>query len=436
MSIPINTTFEKEWKVEKKVEHYYQEIIHTLKTHDEWRSQTLNLSAAENVHSPSVKKALSSDLTQRYADYQGRNPAARKYQGTRYIQQLESLVTELILEVFHARYAEIRGISGHITDVAVMLGLTAPGGTILEIGSDPGGHGDGRKLCENPLIDAKIGFLPFDAKEYTVDLPQTIQMMREVRPSLIKLGTSSFLFPHPVAEIREEAERLGGMHVVYDASHVFGLIAGGLFQDPLTEGAQVMMGSTHKTMPGPQGGLILMNDAAIAEKVSAAVYPILVSNHHLSRLPGLSVALLELLAFGKEYAAQIVANARRLGDEIHRRGVPVVAAHKGYTRSHTILLQTRQFGDNHVLADRLDEANIIVNASRLPAELGSQGIRIGLQEITHLGAKEDDMEKIADFIVKIIRNEKSPAEIAPQIAEYRKDFQEVAYDLGSPRSSS
>ncbi len=416
-------------RLQQSISQYYQQVCQTLKDHDQWRRQTLNLSAAENIASPLVKKMLASDLTQRYADYQGRDPQARKYQGTRYIQQVEALTTQILQEVFHAQYVEVRGISGHITDIAVMLGLARPGSTICEVASEPGGHGDGRKLCENPLIDARIAYLPFDPVEYTLDLPKTIELMRNQRPNLVKLGSSCFLFPHPVREIRAEADRLGDIYVAYDASHVFGLVASGLFQDPLAEGAHVVMGSAHKTLPGPQGGIILSNDAAVAEKVSAAIYPILVSNHHLSRMPALSMALLETLAFGREYAQQIVANARKLGEEIHSRGVPVVAAHKGFTQSHTILLQTGQFGDNKEIANRLDEANIIVNACRLPAELGGQGLRIGLQEITHLGAKETDMPAIADFIVKVVRNEAEAPLIARQVAEYRQGFQEVIYNL-------
>jgi len=406
---------------------YFERIQSTLREHQNWRKSTLNLSAAENVHSPAVDRLLVSDLSQRYADYQGRDPSARKYQGTRYIQEIEALTTELVQKVFHARYIELRGVSGHVTDDAVMLGLATPGGVIVEVGSDPGGHGDGRKLCENALINARIDYFPFDAHNYNIDLPQTIRLMREVRPSLIKLGTSSFLFPHPAAEICEEARRLGNMRVAYDASHVYGLIAGGFFQDPLQEGVDVVMGSTHKTLPGPQGGLILSNDEQVINLVSAAVYPILVSNHHLSRLPAFSMALLETLEFGQKYAAQIIQNAKRLGLEIHRLGIPVVASHKDFTESHTILLQTAPFGDHKTLANLLDQANIIVNASRLPVELGGQGIRIGLQEITRLGATVEDMKIIAGWIVQIIRREKSPAAIAAEVASFRQNFQTVQF---------
>lgn len=417
--------------MDAEVRGFLDRIKATLNEHERWRSNALNLSAAENAQSPAVKGLLTSDLTQRYADYQGRDTSARKYRGTRYIQSIEALTTELLQKVFSAGFVELRGVSGHITDIAVMLGLTRPGGIILETGSDPGGHGDGRKLCENPLISAQIAYFPFDARQYTIDLDRTIAYMREHRPNLIKLGTSSFLFPHPVAAIREEADRLGDMWVAYDASHVFGLIAGGRFQDPLREGAHVMMGSSHKTLPGPQGGLILSNDAAAIEKVSAAIYPILVSNHHLARLPALSMALVENLLYGREYAAQIIANARQLAEQIHRLGVPVVAAHKGYTESHTILLQTKDFGDNQEIARRLDDEKIIVNASRLPSELGGHGIRIGVQEITRRGAKETDMKAIAQLIVQVIRKQRPAGQTAMQVEAFCSGFQSLSFALGA-----
>jgi glycine hydroxymethyltransferase len=251
--------------------------------------------------------------------------------------------------------------------------------------------------------------------------------MRKLRPNLILLGTASLLFPLPVAEICYEARRLETVSVAYDASNVLGLIAGGQFQDPLADGVDLLFGSTHHTLPGPQGALILTNNFRAASAVSTAVSPTLVNNHHLGRIPGLATALLEMLEFGKVYAAQMVANARALGAEILHLGIPVVAAQKGFTQSHVILLQTSHLDDHKLLAERLEKAGIIVNICHLPHELGDQGLRIGVQEITHQGAMETDMLPIAAFIVDILRGTRTPESVAGSVAEFRKQFQQAYY---------
>ncbi len=415
-----------------KADEYRDALLTSLREQESWRKRTLSLSAAENTLSPAVRSSLVSDLVHRYGDYQGRDASDRKYQGTRYIQQIESLTTELAQQVFHASHVELRAVSGHTADLAVILGLVRPEGAILDLGPEAGGHRAAEKLCSNPLIKAHVEFLPFDWELYNIDLSKTLKMMRELRPSLVLLGSSLFLFPHPVAAIKEEARRLGDMHVAYDASHVFGLLAGRAFQDPLGEGADVVMGSTHKTLPGPQGGLILTNDGSVAERVSAAVYPILVSNHHLFRMPALALALIEMMTFGKEYAGQVVANAKALGEAIQGTGVPVVGASRGFTESHTLLLQTHELGESRDLANRLEEANITVNRIRLPEPLGGQGLRLGVQEITRLGARETDMASVAGFVCDILLAKTPPAIVAGAVADFRASLPGVVFALDGP----
>jgi len=402
-------------------------IKNLLSDHELWRASTLNLCASENVLSPIAKSNYVSDLMHRYGDYQDRDLNTRKYQGAKYIQQIEEVTRNIAQEIFDAKYVELRGISGQVTDLAVILALTTPGGLIFELGANAGGHRDGIKLSSNPLVNTKVEFLPFDADEFNIDLDNTISMMRALRPSLIKLGSSNFLFPHPVADIVDEAMRLGNMIVAYDASHVLGLIAGNTFQNPLGGGADVVMGSTHKTLPGPQGGIILSNNISIIEKISAATYPIMVSNHHLHRYPALAITLLEMQEFGNIYAFQTINNAKALGDALHRMGIPVVGARKGYTQSHTLLLQTSSFGKSSEIAWELENVNIIVTACRLPSKLGGEGLRIGVQEMTRMGMKEKHMSQVAEFLCEVINGQDEPNIHKDEVSEFRREFNNIQY---------
>ncbi len=395
--------------------------------HEVWRSRCVNLIASENALSPAVKRYLGCDLAQRYGDYVGRNIEARKYRGTRWAEQIEEMVTSLAAEVYKAKYVELRAISGHIAGSAVIMGLSKPGDTILELGRDLGSHRMAYKLGLASAMSLKVDFLPFDPWSYNIDLPRAIEMVKRVRPRLVILGSSNFLFPHPVREMAAALEDLPETILAYDASHVLGLIAGGHFQDPLDEGARIVFGSTHKTLPGPQGGLILSNSLELMERVAATIYPAVVTNHHLSRLPALALALLEMKQWGDAYARQTIANAQRLAAAMDAKEVPVVSRDGHFTESHTILLRVASFGNGEDIANRLEQSNIIVTPAYLPEALGREGIRVGVQEITRLGAKEDDMAPLASLIAAVITGEKSPHDALCLVEEYASQFRSVHF---------
>jgi glycine hydroxymethyltransferase len=218
---------------------------------------------------------------------------------------------------------------------------------------------------------------------------------------------------------------------------VLGLIAGGRFQNPLTEGAHIVFGSSHKTLPGPQGGLIFSNNANWMDMVSDAVYPALVTNHHPFRLPALGMALLEMKKWGSAYAEQIVVNAQQLAAEILSKGVEVVSSRDGrFTESHTILIKAHRFGSAREVAERLERANIIVNSCVLPEQLGLEGIRIGVQEITRLGAKTGDMGPLSSFIVDAIAESRSAADVARDVEAFSEHFQTVHFTWDSDNEES
>ncbi len=396
-------------------------------SHENWRRECINLIASENVLSPAVRRYLSSDLVQRYGDYTGRDLAARRYQGNRYIVELERTVNQLACEVFGAAHVELRSLSGHIAGTAVLMGLTEPGDTILELGRDGGSHRQAGRVATPSLIDLKTHFLPFDPYRYNLDLDRAIAMIDELRPRMVILGSSNFLFPHPVREISAALKRHPGAILVYDASHVMGFLAAGRFQNPLAEGAQIVFGSTHKTLPGPQGGIIFSNDRELMERVTEAVSPSLVTNHHLFRFPALGLCLLEMQRWGAQYADQISANSQALGKALEARDIEMVSYDGCYSRSHTILARTARYGKGKDAAERLERANIILTYATLPEALGTEGLRIGTQEITRLGATEKDMEPLAQLIADVVTGRRSPEAVLPEAKAFAARFQQCRF---------
>jgi glycine hydroxymethyltransferase len=405
------------------------EIESLLEQHNSFRENCLNLIASENIPSPLVERLLVEDLDRRYGNYSGIDLHQRSYQGNGFIAQIEEYAHNLAKQLFGAAYADLRPLSGNIAGIATTFALGSPGDTVLEV---DGGHRYAYKLASSPLqVELRSVPIPWDGVNYNIDLPQTIALIREYRPKLINIGTARFLFPHPIQEIKAELRKSNPeSYLIYDAAHVMGLIAGKRFQAPLQEGADVLISSTHKTLAGPQGGMILTNERAIAEKIAAAITPLLVANHHLSRLPALAGTFLEWMACGEEHADAIIRNAKALGRALDERGVPLVGAELGYTESHTLLPIVDKFGEGKAIADALEACHIITGVSGIPAELGTHGLRIGVQEATRRGMTEADAPEIADCIVDTLRKH-DLADVKRRVIALAKRFDQMRFTLES-----
>jgi glycine hydroxymethyltransferase len=250
-----------------------------------------------------------------------------------------------------------------------------------------------------------------------------------------------------VKELSDAAKEVGA-YIVYDGAHVLGLIAGGEFQNPFKEGADFVTGSTHKTFPGPQGGVILAKlrdrkgaitkgKRAAAQAVQEGVFPLSVSNHHLRRLPALGLAAVEMWAFGSDYAKQTVRNARRAAEYLNDRGVNVLGEKKNFTMSHQIAVDVTDYGGGRVVANNLEKANIIVNRNLMPYDNPAKtkdpsGLRIGFQEATRRGFKEGDVEELCDLMLRVIKGEATSYEkLRNQTQELRKRFLKIEYGFNS-----
>jgi glycine hydroxymethyltransferase len=408
-----------------------------LQEHHEWFKATLPLIASENVTSPAVREALISDFQHRYAEGL---PGERVYAGCIYIDQVELLAIDLAKQLFKAEHANVQPVSGVAANLATYTALTNPGDTMMCLAIPCGGHiSMGKKKfggTAGAVHGLEVEYLPFDEKRMNIDVDAAAKKIRELKPKLVLFGGSVFLFPHPVKELVEVIKETGA-HVAYDAAHVCGLIAGGQFQDPLREGAEVMTCSTHKTLPGPQHGMILCKKE-MAEVIDKTVFPGIVSNHHLHAVAALAIALAEMLEFGKDYAAQIVSNAKALGQALYDRGFAVLCPDQGFTASHQLVVDITKYGDGGTLEGKLERAGIILNRNLLPWDIregrhykNPGGIRLGTSEVTRLGMKEGEMAEIAEFLKRAVIDGETPESVAKDVKEFRRDFQRVHYAFES-----
>jgi glycine hydroxymethyltransferase len=408
-----------------------REVIAAVERNADWRGrECINLLAPEALVSPTVQRLLSSEVGQRAAEGHI-GPVNRWFAGTRHIDEIEALCVELLKRLFGSNYAEHRLVASMLGNMAVYAAMTEPGDTVMTIPQPVGGHSSNRVDGPAGIRGLNIVDVPFDPHELEVDLDACAQRARECRPKLVALGASMTLFPLPVQAIATIAQEWGG-RVFFDGAHQLGLIAGDQFQDPLSEGAAVLTGSAGKTFSGPQSGVMVWNDPALAKPLTDAVFPALAATHQVNRVAALAAAAAELLEFGREYMAAIVANAQALAGALHTRGVPVLGAHKGYTTTHQVIADVRTFGGGLDVAHRLAEANIITNKNLLPNDAPTDwdrpsGLRIGTTEVTRLGMGDVEMRAIADMIAGVLVEGRDPEHVRAEALELRAGHQRVHY---------
>ncbi len=404
-------------------------VLEITSAHNKWRRiESINLIASENVMSPLAEAVYMSDFMSRYAEGK---PYKRYYQGVKYTDEIETLAMQLMGEITEAKYTDLRPTSGTIANAAVFRVLAQPGDKAVIAPVQAGAHVSHTRFGTLGALGIEQIEMPYDADKMNVDVDKAIKLIEEVKPKFIVLGGSLYLFHHPVKELAPIAHSVGAK-VVYDAAHVYGLVVGKEWPNPLAEGADFLTASTHKTFPGPQGGVIFSNNEELYKEVSRTIFPWFVSNHHLHRLPATAVVALEMKYFGSDYARQIRKNAKALAEALVERGFKVLGEHLGYTQSHQVAVDVRAQGGGAKAAKLLEDANIIVNKNLLPYDPPSavsdpSGLRIGVQEMTRFGMKEEEMEVIADFFKKILIDKKEPSEVRKEVMEFRKNFLEVKY---------
>jgi len=384
-----------------------------------------NLNPATNVMNPRAEAMLASGLgTRPSLGY----PSDKYEMGLEAIEQIEVIAAELSAEIFNAKYAEIRVPSGAIANLYGFMALTKAGDHIITPPASIGGHvthhADG---CAG-LYGLVSHGAPVNADGYTIDVDALRKLARDVKPKLITTGGSLNLFPHPVAEIREIADQVGA-HLLFDAAHQCGIIAGGAWDNPLDHGAHLMTMSTYKSLGGPPSGLIVTNDADIAERLDKIAFPGMTANFDAAKSAALAMTMLDWREHGKAYADKMVSLAQALATALAIEGLPIFATDQGFTTSHQFAIIAADFGGGQAASKTLRRAGFLACGIGLPIDPVAgdmNGLRIGTPELARWGMDESDAPRMAALIASALRRN-DPEALAAEVAEWRNTFDTLHY---------
>ncbi|MEU5695351.1 DegT/DnrJ/EryC1/StrS family aminotransferase [Actinosynnema sp. NPDC020468] len=379
------------------------------------------LYAGTNVLSPAAAAATLATLNSRPS----MGWPGEKYQvGLDHLDTLEVLAPLLVSELMEGTYAEVRLQSATLANLAVYTAFAAPGDTIAVLPEAAGGHASHHAQGVPGIRGLHVVDLPYDPERLDLDYPALPAFLREHRPKVVVIGASMMLFPHDVAAVRAAADEVGAI-LLYDASHMAGLVAAKVFQRPLHEGAHVLTFSTYKSFGGPSGGCVVTRDAALAERVSTVAYPGLLANYDVGRLGALAVTAAELADRGAGYAATCLANAQVLAKSLHDNGFDVASRDGEFTRSHHVAIDAARLGGGDAAAALLGEAGIYLSGIGLPwqdAGEGLRGLRIGTQEITRRGFRPEDQPAIARLIRRALLDRESPERVRADSIALRREI--------------
>ena len=380
------------------------------------QQNNLELIASENLVSPEVMATMGSVLTNKYAEGY---PGYRYYGGCEFVDIAEQICIERAKEIFGAAYANVQAHSGSQANFAVYLALCKPGDKVLGMDLSMGGHlTHGSKASfSGKLYDTC--FYGVDSQTGLIDYDQVRRLALEHKPKMIIAGASAYPRIIDFKTFSEIAHEVGA-YLMVDMAHIAGLVAAGEHPNPLPY-ADVVTTTTHKTMRGPRGGIILTNNEDIAKKIDKAIFPGTQGGPLMHIIAAKAVALGEALRPEfKDYQAQIVKNAKVLAETLTAGGIDLVS---GGTDNHLMLLDLRKLDmSGKELEDRLDRVHITVNKNSIPGDTRpvseTSGIRIGTPAVTTRGFKEAEMETVGNLILKaVFRFDTSRGEILSTVDE-------------------
>ncbi|MEM7538064.1 MAG: aminotransferase class I/II-fold pyridoxal phosphate-dependent enzyme [Chloroflexota bacterium] len=388
--------------------------------------ECINLNPATNIMNPRAEALLGDGLGSRPSlGYPG-----DKYEmGLEAIERIEVIAAGLACEIFEADYAEIRVGSGAMANLYAFMATCQPGDSVIVPPASIGGHVTHHNAGAAGLYGVKIYEAPVDQTHYTIDVAGLRALAQDVQPKLITIGGSLNLCPHPVAEIRQIADDVGAM-VLFDAAHLSGMIAGKAWPNPLQRGAHLMTMSTYKSLGGPPSGLIVTNDADLAQKLDGIAFPGLTANFDAGKSAALAITLLDWRTHGEAYAQMMHRTAAALAEALDAEGLPIFATQDGFTQSHQFAMETHGFGGGQTAAKQLRQGNILtcgIGLPLAPVPKDLNGLRFGTPEIARCGMKPEQMLQLAQYIADILLERKSLKQIARYVSDFRQEFQTYQY---------
>ena len=378
------------------------EIFAAIRQEENRQHDKIELIASENVVSRAVREAQGSVLTNKYAEGY---PGKRWYGGCENVDIVESLAIERVKRIFGAGFANVQPHSGASANIAVFSAILEHGDAFLGMRLDQGGHLTHGHPANFSGKTYNVHFYGVDQVSHRIDYDDLARIAREVKPKLITTGASAYPRIIDFARMREIADEVGAL-LMADIAHIAGLIAAGEHPSPFPH-AHIVTTTTHKTLRGPRGGLIMTNDAKLAKKIDSAVFPGTQGGPLMHVIAAKAVAFHEALQPEfREYQRQIRRNASALADELMKLGLTLVS---GGTDNHLMLVDLRPIGQTGKLAQHeLDEVNITTNKNAIPYDTESpfitSGIRLGSPASTSRGFREDEMRQVARLIHKTLTN--------------------------------
>ena len=401
------------------------QIAELIASEERRQASTLELIASENHVSAAVREAAGSVLTNKYAEGY---PGARYYGGCEFYDQVESLAIERAKQMFGCRFANVQPHSGANANLAAFMAMMKPGESFLSLNLASGGHlSHGMKLNTSAIF-YKPDHYELDPATETIDFNSVRAKARELKPKMILCGYSAYPREIDFAQFRQIADEVGAM-LMADVAHIAGLIVGGAHPSPFPH-AHVVTTTTHKTLRGPRGGLILTNDDDLAKAINRSVFP------GSQGGPLMHIVAAKAVAFGenlrpefKTYARQVVKNAKALADALVAKGYRLQS---GGTDNHLMLVDLRARNAQYTGADAekaLEAAGVITNKNAIlndprPPKVTS-GIRLGTPAVTTRGLREADMVTVADFIDRALGRKDDPSALArvrSEVAEFCRKF--------------
>ena len=384
--------------------------------------ETLEMIASENYASAAVLEATGSIFTNKYAEGY---PGKRYYAGNQHADRLEQLAIDRAKQLFGADHANVQPTSGAEANMAAYLAFASPGDTIMGMELSQGGH-----LTHGSPVNFSgrlYHFIPYtvDRETETIDIAEVRRLAREARPRIIVAGATAYPRRIDFAAFAEIAREVGALLMV-DMSHIAGLVAGGTHPSPVPY-ADIVTTTTHKTLRGPRGALALCR-AEHAEALDRGVFPGTQGGPHLHSIAAKAVAFREALQPQfRDYAAQIVRNASALAEELQRGGLRLVS---GGTDNHLILVDCNSVGISGLKAQNaLQGAGIITNRNTIPYDQRSayvtSGLRLGTPALTSRGMKEDEMRRIAAWIVRVLKDPDGQGvreAVRAEVAEFARTY--------------
>ena len=383
--------------------------------------ECFNLNPATNVMNPKAEALLASSIGSRPSlGYPG-----DKYEmGLEAIEEIEVICATLCAEVFDAAHAEIRVPSGATANLFGFMATCQPGDTIIAPPPSIGGHVTHHVAGCAGLYGLRTVSAPVDADGYTIDVAALADLADREQPKLITVGSSLNLFEHPVRTIREIADGVGA-RVMFDAAHQCGIIAGKAWKNPLKEGAHFMTMSTYKSL----GGLIVSDDAEIAERLDAIAFPGMTANFDAAKSAALAVTMLDWRDFGEAYATRMIQTSTGLAHALAKRGLKLFATDRGHTQSHQFAVEAAGLGGGQAASRKLRAAGFLACGIGLPLPevVGDMnGLRIGTPELVRWGTGPEHVEQLADLIVEALRSN-APETVLPRVSTFRQTFDRLHF---------